>query len=411
MKNILFLFAMMLIVSLIQAQPTKDKAAFKEYKAGYYENSILKDVRDVEEKAVPAKPYRRFKADYTGRTFPNKLSQYKAQWTNIPISQGNASTCWCYSTTSYFESEVFRITKQQVKLSEIFTVYWEYVEKAREYVRTRGTSDFGEGSEANAVTRMYKMYGAVPYEAYTGLLNGRKHHSHEKLFEEMSGYLKSVKANNQWNEAEVLATIQSMLNFHLGTPPTEVTVNGKKMTPKQYLNDVLKIKPEDYVEILSYEQEPFWKKVLYNVPDNWWKSEDYYNVPLDEYMKALNNSVEKGYTVSIGGDVSEPGLDTETQCATIPTFDIPSEYINDDARQFRFSNKTTTDDHGMHLIGYTDVNGRRWYLLKDSSAGSRNNDPNSKEFGYYFFNDDYVKLKMMNFTVHKDAVADLLKKF
>ncbi|PIY02588.1 MAG: peptidase C1, partial [Bacteroidetes bacterium CG_4_10_14_3_um_filter_31_20] len=44
-------------------------------------------------------------------------------------------------------------------------------------------------------------------------------------------------------------------------------------------------------------------------------------------------------------------------------------------------------------------------------SGSRNNDINAKEFGYYFFREDFVKLKMMNFTVHKDAVKELLKKF
>jgi bleomycin hydrolase len=147
------------------------------------------------------------------------------------------------------------------------------------------------------------------------------------------------------------------------------------------------------------------------VPDNWWHSKDYYNVPLDDYMRVLNDAIKKGFTVAIGGDVSEPGLSRETQCAMVPDFDIPSAYINDQARQFRFSNETTTDDHGMHLVGYTTVEGVNWYLIKDSSAGSRNNDENAKEFGYYFFNEDYIKLKMMGFTVHKDAVKGLLKKF
>ena len=173
----------------------------------------------------------------------------------------------------------------------------------------------------------------------------------------------------------------------------------------------MKINPDDYVDILSYSQEPFYEKVEYKVPDNWWHSTDYYNVPLDVYMATLKDIVRKGYTVSIGGDVSEPGFDRYTQCAVVPEFDIPSAYINDDARQFRFSNKTTTDDHGMHLVGYLEKDGKDWYLIKDSSSGSRNNDSNASEFGYYFFSEDYVKLKMMDFMVHKDAVKDLLTKF
>ena len=65
----------------------------------------------------------------------------------------------------------------------------------------------------------------------------------------------------------------------------------------------------------------------------------------------------------------------------------------------------------MHLVGYTERDGMDWYLIKDSSSGSRNNDQNAPEFGYYFFRTDFVKLKMMGFTVHKDAVKDILKKF
>jgi hypothetical protein len=31
-------------------------------------------------------------------------------------------------------------------------------------------------------------------------------------------------------------------------------------------------------------------------------------------------------------------------------------------------------------------------------------------FVFYFFHEDYVKLKMMDFMVHKDAMKDVLKK-
>jgi len=65
----------------------------------------------------------------------------------------------------------------------------------------------------------------------------------------------------------------------------------------------------------------------------------------------------------------------------------------------------------MHLVGYLKKDGKYWYLVKDSSSGSRNNDPNAPEFGYYFFSDDYVKLKIMDFCIHKDAVKKILKKF
>jgi bleomycin hydrolase len=399
-------------VSLNVTAQNKDKAMFRESKPGFYQNSILRDDREVNARTEPVEVSKYFVVDLTSASFPNKVDLYKnQQWHNTPVSQGNTGTCWCFSTTSFLESEIYRLHKMQVKLSEMYTVYWEYVEKARRYIQERGNSAFEEGSEANATTRILKKYGVVPEESYTGLLNGRKYHNHENMFNEMNSYLSSLKSSSSWDEEAAISTIKSIMNHYMGEPPTEITVNGKKITPLQYLKEVIKIIPDDYVDILSYTQEPFYSKVEYKVRDNWWHSKDYYNVPLDVFMATLKSIVRQGYTVSIGGDVSEPGFDRVTQCAVIPDFDIPSGYINDDARQFRFSNRTTTDDHGMHLVGYLEKDGKDWYMIKDSGAGSRNNDPAAKEFGYYFFSEDYVKLKMMDFMVHKDAVKDLLGKF
>jgi bleomycin hydrolase len=390
----------------------KDKAIFRVMQPGFFQNSIMKDDRELKEKIEPPKPGKNFAVDLSAASLPNKIDLYKTQqWRNPPVSQGNTGTCWCFSTTSFLESEIYRINKLQVKLSEMYTVYWEFVEKAARYIHERGNSSFDEGSEGNAVTRIWKKYGIVPEDDYSGLTDGRKYHNHDAMLTELKGYLESLKKNSAWDEEAAMATVKSIMNHYMGVPPSEVTVNGKKVTPLQYLKEIIRINPDDYIDMLSYTQQPFYKQVEYEVGDNWWHSFDYYNVPLDVFMSALKNAVRKGYTVAIGGDVSEPGFDRITQCAVVPDFDIPSAYINDDARQFRFSNQTTSDDHGLHLVGYLEKDGKDWYLVKDSGSGSRNNDPDAKEFGYYFFSEDYVKLKMMDFMVHKDAVKDIIAKF
>ena len=415
MKKTLITILGLLVLS-VSAQ-NKDKATFKVYNKGkiYYYNTILKDVKAEAAQKNKVKAYKRFKVAISAdEKFPNKVNLYKAAWHNPPISQGNAGTCWDFSTTSFFESEVYRLTGKKVKLSEAFTFYNEYVLRAKEYVRTRGKSLFDQGSEANAVTRNFKLYGAMPWSVYNGL-KGHKFHTHDKMYNEMITYLKSVKKSNAWDETTVVNTIKAIMDHYIGTPPQSFKVDGKTYTPKTYLKDYLKIKPDDYVDILSYEQAPYYTQCAYDVPDNWWHSKDYYNVPLDVFMNIIINGIKKGYTMGIGGDVSEPGFlngPGEPQVAIIPDFDIPSKYINDDARQLRFSEHATTDDHGMHLVGwYKAKNGKYWFLIKDSSSGSRNNDPNAKEFGYYFFSQDYMKLKMMDFIVHKDVVKDVLKKF
>jgi len=413
-KIILALMAIALLPSIQSFGQSKDKANFKEYKPGYYQNFILKDVSHVAEVKKAEKNDKRFQMDQSGMDLPNKIADYKdhTYWHQPTTSQGNTGTCWDFSSTSFFESEIYRLSKKEVKLSEMYGVYWEYVEKAKGFVESRGTTVFDEGSEGNALTRIMKEYGAMPREAYDGFKDGRKFYSHAEMADEMRSYLANVKATNAWNEDEVVATIKSIMDHYMGTPPERFTYKGKEYTPKSFLKDYLQLNLDDYVDVLSYMQQPYLKQVEYEVGDNWWHSKDYYNMPVDDFMKVINYAIENGYTVAIGGDVSEAGFSRETNVALVPDFDIPSAYINDAARQFRFSNHTTTDDHGMHMIGYMkDKNGKMWYLIKDSSSGSRNIDINSPEFGYYFFSADYVKLKMMDILVHKDAMKDYMKKF
>ncbi|MCE1165417.1 MAG: peptidase C1 [Bacteroidetes bacterium] len=401
MKKFCLILLLMAFVLPAAAQE-KNKAVFVEPKDGYF-NEISKEADRFATKQKSEGKI--FKVDFEGMDLPKSLSEFTYQWHNEPVSQGLTGTCWSFSTTSYFETEVYRIHNRKIKISPIYTVYCEYVEKAKRFVRERGNSNFAEGSEANAVLKIWKEYGAMPLEQYTGLLAGQTVHDHRKLIDEMTAYLNGVKNSNNWNEDEVVSTIKSILNFYLGTPPATFKVDGDEMNAKEYFKKVVALNPDDYVEILSYMQKPYYKYVEYEVPDNWWKSEEYFNIPLDEFMTILKDAVKKGYTVSIGGDVSEPGIDSWHKVAMIPTFDIPSQYIDENARQFRFTNQTTTDDHGIHLVGMTTKNGKDWYLIKDSGAGSKNVDPK----GYYFFSDDFVKLKMMNYTIHKDALPQSLK--
>jgi bleomycin hydrolase len=415
MKQFLMVLSAALFTLNLPAQ-NKDEAKIEVYPKGkgFYYETILKDISHVNDSLETEAPAARLTMDQSGYDLPNKLDLYKREWANPVISQGNTGTCWDFSTLSMYESEIFRMIGKKVKLSEMYIAYNEYLAKAKRFIEKRGNSLFDEGSEGNAVARVALACGLMPESEYTGLINGRKYHDHSQMMEEMRSYLNSLKTSNAWNEKEALETIASIMNHYMGVPPTSFQVDGKEYTPMTYMKDYLKLDPNDFVEILSYKQKPYWQQVEYTVPDNWWHNVDYYNVPLDVYMAIIKKAIRGGYTMSIGGDVSEAGFLRDTQCAMIPDFDIPSAYINEDARAFRFDNETTTDDHGMHLVGYLEnynKDGKDWYLIKDSSSGSRNNDPNAPEFGYYFFSQDYVKLKMMGFTIHKDAVKDILKKF
>jgi len=408
MKTIISLLATLAILSLLStsfAQDKEEKGIFVEEKDGYYKNEILKSIDEFNNPEKEKKKI--FQLDFSGMDLPTSKDQFTSYWFNEPISQGRTGTCWCFSTTSYFESEVYRLHQKKVKISEMYTVYWEYIEKAKRFINERGNSAFEEGSESNAVPRIWTIYGAVPEEVYTGLLPRQKFHDHKEMIKEMKTYLDNIKNTNAWDEEEAVTVIKSIMSHYMTEPPTEFYYEGTKYSPKEFLNNYLQLKLDDYVDILSYMQKPYYEKVEYEVEDNWWHSKDYYNVPLNVFIEALKINIRNGYTMTIGGDVSEAGYDSWHKVAVVPNFDIPAEYIDDSARQFRFSNKTTTDDHGIHLVGYMEKDGKDWYLIKDSGSGSRN----TGDKGFYFYQEDYIKLKMMDFMVHKDAVENILKKF
>jgi bleomycin hydrolase len=383
-----------------------DTAFFVQPENEFYDSMMSSLSKFYDRQDTLTKYHKVIRPDFTSFDAPKWVGDFKQYWHNPPLSQGNTGTCWCFSTTSFFESEIFRLTGKKVKLSEMYSVYWEYVEKALGYVRARGNQEFGEGSEANAVIRAWKNHGIVPEESYTGLLNGQPFYDHSKMFAELDSYLKAIKASNGWNESAVESTVKSILNHYMGTPPEKIEVDGKMLTPKEYLTHVLMLNLDDYLSIVSFSDRPYYTWVEYNVPDNWWHSREYINVPLDEFMGIIKRAVRSGCTMAIWGDVSEPGIDGHAGLAVVPTFDIPSEYIDASARIFRFYNNTTTDDHGIHLVGYTTRAGKDWYLIKDSGAGSRNN----SHPGYYFYNEDYVKLKMLGFMVNKNVVSDVISK-
>ena len=324
-----------------------------------------------------------------------------------PTHQDTTGTCWSFSTTSFLESEIYRLHQKKVKLSEIFFAYWDYVEKARRFVQEKGDSEFGEGSESNAVLLKIKKYGMMPESAYTGLLNGATRHNHGPMFEEMNNYLKFVKSHGYWDETVVIKSIRAIMDKYIGRPPETFEYEGRVYNAPEFRDKVCAINPDDYVGFMSTLKYPFYTKDEYEAPDNYWHSKEYHNVPLDVFYNTIKSNITRHYSMVIGGDVSEPGKYGWEDIAIIVPWDLPQSAINQSSRELRIYNHTTQDDHGIHLLGFTHKDDHDWFLIKDSGSSSRY----GKYSGYYFFRDDFIKLKMLTFMVHKDAVKDLLAKF
>jgi bleomycin hydrolase len=193
----------------------------------------------------------------------------------------------------------------------------------------------------------------------------------------------------------------------MGAPPVSFKYANRRYTPKQFAKKMLRLAPEEYVEVMSTLKSPFYSKAEFEAPDNWWHSKDYHNLPLDEFYGLLKKAIAAGHTVAIGGDVSEPGKQGEKDVALIPSYDIRAEDIDQSAREYRISNGSTADDHLVHLVGFVHHAGHDWFLAKDSARSARLG-PNK---GYYFFRADFIKLKMLTYTVHRDILKPLLPKF
>jgi len=348
---------------------------------------------------------KQFKADLSNYSFPTDTGLYKKIFHNTPVCQGNTGTCWCFSTTSFFESEVYRLTGKKVKLSEMYVVYWEYVERAIDFVKTHGKTYVDEGSEASALLRVYQKYGAVPLAAYEGKPSYRKQHSHRTMVSEIKNFLAHVSKNSIWNEAYVVNVVKSLLNAEMGEPPTSFSFEGKEYTPQRFLKEYMQINPVAYFNFMSTMTAPYYEKSELIENDNWWHCREYYNVPSDTFVKLINRALENKYSVCLCGDVSEAGYDhNEQKVATIPIFDIPANQINESSREMRLQNETTTDDHCIHMVGYYYKDGKYWYLIKDSNG----NTFDGLFPGYRIYSEDYVKLKMMNILIHGDAARWLL---
>jgi len=343
--------------------------------------------------------------DWSQIETPDSPADFDQVWHLPPTPQYYTGTCWAFCSTSYFESESKRIAGNEIKLSEMWTVYWEYVEKARSYLRTYGHTPVDQGGQDIGTIEIYRQYGVVPREAYPGVLAADGRYDHVDLIKELKGYLKWVLDSGTWNEEQDLAYVRSILDKYMGPPPSTVVWEGRQYTPREFLTDVMQLEMNDYRSVVSRLDKPFHEEVLLDVHDNWRRADNYLNLPLDEFYGVIKKALTSGYTISIGGDNSEPGLDGKFDTAIIPEWDIPASAINQGSREYRIVNGTTGDDHGIHIVGYTELDGQDWYLIKDSNRSSRLGEYK----GYYFWSGDYIRLKMLSYTVHKDLLDGIGK--
>lgn len=335
-------------------------------------------------------------------------------------NQASSGTCWSYSTNSFLESEMIKAGKEPVELAQIYSARKVYSEKADNYVRMHGSVAWGDGGACHDVINMYAKYGALPRSVYTGLNYGFK----TNKFAEMQDILKAmldvlVKNPNGRLSPHWKQTFEAVMDSYLGKVPETFKYKGKTYTPKTFAEKVVGLDPSDYVELSSFIDKPYYEKTMLMVPDNW-SFDLIYNVKMNDITDIIDYALSKGYTISWATDVSEKTFSWKNGVAFISDKDYddltdeekkdlfngpkPELKITPEMRQKAFDNFSTTDDHGMHIVGLaTDQNGKEYYIVKNS-WGTKNDYK-----GFLYVTKTYVQYKTTAFLLNKKGIPPALR--
>ncbi len=332
------------------------------------------------------------------------------------ISQGNTGTCWSFSTSSFLESEIKRISGKNIDISEMYTVRNTYQVKAENYIMRQGKAQFSQGGLAHDVINSIAKNGIVPQVAYTGLDHDATKHNHSEMLLVLKGVLDVYIDNPGKNlSSKWKLVVDAILDTYLGENIETFNYEGVPYTPMTFLK-MTKLNPNDYVSITSFTHQPFYSQFILNIPDNF-SNGSFYNVKLDEMISVINHALENGYTVELDCDVSEITFSAKHGIAVIPEDDAtkaeaiisvrPEKNITQTFRQQEFENYNTTDDHLMHITGMLkDQNGTVYYKVKNSWGTDSSRVAND---GFVYMSEAYMKLKTISIMVHKDAVPKNLK--
>lgn len=350
--------------------------------------------------------------------------------------QHRSGTCWAFSGLSFLQSEMIRLGKPEVNLSEMFIVWHTYAEKATKHVRVHGNLNFSAGGAFHDVTNMISKYGIVPESVYNGLKYGEDKHVHGEMDRVLREYVDAVvenknrKLSTAWHDA-----FTQILDTYLGEVPQNFTFQGQRYSPLSFAENYVGLNMNDYVEISSYTHHPFYSSFIIEIPDNWsW--DKVYNVPLNELEETIDYALNNGFSIAWAADVSEKGFasgnkgiavlpavpETDMSDSEISRWEslpererenelyklekpVPELEVTQEMRQIAFDNFQTTDDHGMHIIGLAkDTNGNIFYKVKNS-WGDYN-----KYNGYFYASKPYVNYKTMSIMIHKDAIPPGIRK-
>jgi bleomycin hydrolase len=316
--------------------------------------------------------------------------------------QGNSNTCWAFSTTSLIETSELQSAQKDIDLSELYTARNLFIEKAKRYILSNGTTLFEAGGLAHDALYGIEKYGAMPNQFYArekgikfSITSGRQ------VDEILKRYLDSVLRNKPIDPNWLVGFIKKH-DAIVGTPPATFTWEGKEYTPVTFAQQVLKFSPDDYVTVTSFTHHPFYQNFQLEIPDNFLMAEKYLNVPLDELISIASKTIDNGYSLVVDMDNSNNGwncgksgyaLFEKKEFKHVSNPDTSELAYTPELRQQLFETLVTQDDHLIHIVGIAkSKNGKLFFKLKDSFG--EDNGFN----GYDYISENYFAINALSIT-------------
>ena len=362
----------------------------------------------------------------------------------VPVTsvknQHRSGTCWDYAGTAFLEAELLRKGKGEYDLSEMFTAYHDYCDRAAASIRKHGDLGFSQGGCFGDILHVMDRYGLVPEcEMPAGVMHRDTLANFGELNQMVPPLVKAAAGNGSLQadanyELLSMKAIRAVLQVYLGVPPERFTYQGKEYTPATF-RDATGLRASDYIQVTAFNHVPLYGTFAPESPDNW-RNDPAYNVTLDELTAIADYALEHGYPVGWDSDVSEPGWrlgikqgfvvlpateaaastqgsdmerwagksakEIQDEAAEHPT---PQRWVTPEERQLAWDNHETNDDHLMLIYGTAkDQLGNEYYLVKNSWGDY------GTHHGMFYCSKAYYRYKTVTILIHKDALSKEMKK-
>ncbi|MBN1988303.1 MAG: hypothetical protein JW783_02765 [Bacteroidales bacterium] len=261
-----------------------------------------------------------------------------------------------------------------------------------------------EYGQPQDVLKIISEFGIVPEDIFTGNNYGTIH-NHTEMLKKINNLLNIDSTEQKQISDSILTKTTKILEEYLGQIPSSFKYKNKKYTPQRFMQKVLDIDSDDYIEFTSYSHKRFNSLVDFEKPENWTCSK-YLNFQIYGIVMAMNIALVNGYSMVWTGDINQPGYLSDNYfdnaLAVLTWNDKKALNIMSmqEYRQKNFHEKTAVQYHSLHIVGFgfNQYFDEVYYIAKDSSGEK------GKSGGYIYLSEDYIKLNTHSIMFHKDIL-------